>query len=362
MKRIGVALSTTCTIALVAALVPAVASGVSVAAPDATVSVDERKKPKPTKSPKPSKTPKPTKSPQPTASPTPSTGAPVPVQARAIEDWIKAQPKTYEGAQSTFIFTVDPELAGGPWERLAVGSAKSVFEVHALLGQPVTKPYRVYVGWDKPWLEQTVPKNACWSIFDFATAAACAGSDVIYTRFALNRNYNPALTPQGEPGPVWSSLGVGLIGHELTHLVQESLYPQRGMRTFPKEAKWLEEGWAVVTQTMIAMRFYNLTYAQARDRALKLNGNRCAGVKLRELMAPPTFNTCVYPNGFLAMEYLMWKTGDMKAGWTWVSQDVETGREAFSKAFGIDIDTFMAEADAYIDQEMALWPLREYPR
>ena len=51
MKRIGVALSTTCTIALVAALVPAVASGVSVAAPDATVSVDERKKPKPTKSP-----------------------------------------------------------------------------------------------------------------------------------------------------------------------------------------------------------------------------------------------------------------------------------------------------------------------
>ena len=363
MKRWGFALSTGCAIALVAALVPAVASGVSIDAPTtAGTSIDDRKKPKPSKSPKPTKTPKPSKSPTPTASPTPTTGAPVPVQARAIEDWIKAQPKTYEQAQSTFIFTVDPELAGGPWERIAVDSAKSVFEVHALLGQPVTRPYRVYVGWDKPWLERTVPKSACFAIFDFATAAACARSDVIYTRFALNRTYNPSLTPQGDPGAVWSFLSVGLVGHELTHLVQESLYPQRNMRTFPQGGKWLEEGWAVMTQTMIAMRTYNLTYTQARDRALKLNGTQCAGVKLRDLLAPPTFNNCVYTNGFLAMEYLMWKTGDMKAGWTWVSQDAVTGREAFSKAFSIDIDTFMTEADAYIDQEMALWPKREYPR
>jgi len=113
---------------------------------------------------------------------------------------------------------------------------------------------------------------------------------------------------------------------------------------------------------MIAMRTFNLTYAQARDRALKLNGTQCAGVKLRDLLAPPTYTNCVYTNGFLAMEYLMWKTGDMKAGWTWVSQDAATAPEAFSKAFSIDIDTFMTDADAYIDQEMALWPKREYPR
>ena len=118
----------------------------------------------------------------------------------------------------------------------------------------------------------------------------------------------------------------------------------------------------VVTQTMIAMRAQKITYAQARDRLLKGNGNQCAGVKLRDLLNPVGFNVCIYPNGFLAMEYLMWKTGDMKAGWTWVSQDAATGREAFSKAFSLDIDTFMTEADAYIDQEMALWPRREYPR
>lgn len=363
MKRLGIVLSTGCAVALVAALVPAVASGVNIDAPGTTTaSVDDRKKPKPTKTPKPSKTPKPTKSPQPTASPTPTPAAPVPVQARAIEDWIKAQPKTYEQAESTFVYTTEPSLVGSIWEKTTLLAAKPAFEVHALLGQPVTRPLRMYLGWSGDWLKANVPKDACPYISDFSQAAACPRSNVIYTRLSNFQAYSPGLTPTSDPGAVLRFGYTGLPGHEVTHLVQESLYPQRSTRTYPTESQWLVEGWAVMTQTMIAMRTYNLTYAQARDRSLKLNGSQCAGVKLRDLLAPPNFNSCVYPNGFLAMEYLMWKTGDMKAGWTWVSQDAVTGREAFTKAFSMDIDTFMTEADAYVDQEMALWPKREYPR
>jgi hypothetical protein len=62
------------------------------------------------------------------------------------------------------------------------------------------------------------------------------------------------------------------------------------------------------------------------------------------------------------MEYLMGKTGDMEAGWTWASQQAPTTGEAFTKAFGLDLDTFMAEADAYADREIALWPQRLWPR
>jgi len=357
VNRFGFVAGGVCALALVAALVPAVASGASVSAPTPTgVSVDERKKPKPTKTPKPPK-PKPTKSP----TPSPSPSAAVPVQARAIEDWIKAQPKTYEQAQSTFVYTVEPSLVGSEWEKATLRGAKATFEVHALLGQPVTRSHRVYLGWSGDWLRANLPKDACPYISDYAQASACAGSDVIYTRLSNFQAYAPGLTPTSDPGPMIRFSYTGLPGHELTHLVQESLYPQRSKRTYPQDSQWLVEGWAVMTQTMISMRAYNLTYSQARDRALKVNGNNCAGVKLRDLLAPPNFNSCVYPNGFLAMEYLMWKTGDMKAGWTWVSQDATTGREAFSKAFAIDIDTFMAEADAYINQEMALWPLRAMP-
>ena len=363
MKRWGVALSTGCAIALVAALVPAVASGVSVEAPGTgNFSVDERKKPKPSKSPKPSKTPKPTKSPQPTASPTPTAGAPVPAQARAIEEWIKAQPKTYEQAESTFVYTTEPSLVGSVWEKTTLLAAKPTFEVHALLGQPVTRPLRMYLGWSGDWLKANVPRDACPYISDFSQASACPRSNVIYTRLSNFQAYSPGLTPTSDPGAMLRFGYTGLPGHEVTHLVQESLYPQRTTRTYPTESQWLVEGWAVMTQTMIAMRTYNLTYAQARDRSLKVNGSQCAGVKLRDLLAPPTFNSCVYPNGFLAMEYLMWKTGDMKAGWTWVSQDAVTGREAFTKAFSMDIDTFMTEADAYVNQEISLWAKREYPR
>lgn len=232
----------------------------------------------------------------------------------------------------------------------------------ALLGQPVTRPIRMYLGWGGDWLKANLPREACPYVSDFSQASACAGSDVVYTRLSNFQAYSPGLTPTSDPGPALRFGYTGLPGHEVTHLVQEWLYPQRSKRTYPQDSQWLVEGWAVMTQTMIAMRAYNLTYAQARDRSLKLNGSQCAGVKLRDLLAPVGFNNCIYPNGFLAMEYLMWQTGDMKAGWTWVSQDAATGREAFSKAFSLDIDTFMTEADVYIDQEMALWPKREYPR
>ena len=352
MKRIGIVLSVSCTVALVAALVPAVASGVSIDAPStAGTSIDDRKKPKPTKTPKPSKSPK----------PTPPKIAQVPEQARAIEKWIKAQPKTYEQATSTFDFTVDPELARGPWERMAVDTAKAAFEVHALLGQPVTRPYRVYVGWDRPWLERTVPKDACPVIFEFATAAACQGSNVIYTRFALNKSFNASLTPLGDPGPNLRFNTLGLVGHELTHHVQQSLYPRKPAPS-PEAGKWMIEGWAVMTQTMIAMQYNKIPYTQARDHALRLMDASCTGTKLRDLLAPTFFTNCVYVSGFLAMEYLMWKTGDMKAGWTWVSQDSATAREGFSQAFGMDLDTFMEEADAYVKQEQLLWPWRSLPQ
>ena len=114
-------------------------------------------------------------------------------------------------------------------------------------------------------------------------------------------------------------------------------------------------------QMLILMRVYDLPYSKARDYQLKILTTPCEGVKLRDLLVEPTGNGCEYIRGLLATEYLMWKTGDMKAGWTWVSQDAATAREAFEMAFPLDIDEFMEEADVYIDRELALWPKREWP-
>lgn len=342
--RVGVLLSAACALSLTSTLVPAVASGATGSAQmQSSVSVDDRKKPKPTKPPKPT--------------------VAIPKEARAIERWINAQPKGWQQAKSTFILTVDPELAGTQWEKLSLDTAKATFEIHALLGQPVTAPYRVYVGWDKPWLESVVPLDVCGPISEFSQAYACRASDVIYTRYERFKAYSPTLMPTSNIAPVMRFGATGLIGHELTHLVQESLYPQRAVRTYPSDGQWLVEGWAVMTQTMIAMRAYNLPYTTARDYALRLMDAKCSDQKLKDLLAPAWFTSCVYLKGFLAMEYLMGKTGDMKAGWTWAAQDAATAREAFAKAFpSLDMDTFMAEADIYADKEIALFSQRLWPR
>lgn len=339
MKRIGTLLSLSCILALVAMLVPAVASGVSIASPNAAaLDVDDRGKPKP------------------------KPGAPVPPQARAVEKWINAQPKTYMQATSTFQITVDPVLVGTEWEAAATRGVKAAFEIHQMLGQPVTRPYRVYIGWDAPWLRATVPQDACPVIFDYALAAACAGSDVIYMRLALQQQWMPWITPTSPVSSYARFSIVGLLGHELTHHVQQSLYPLGTTRTYPEASTWLVEGWASMVQMMIAMRSYGISYSRARDQQLKVLDTKCTGIKLKDLLAPTSFTNCEYVSGLLATEYLMWKTGDMRAGWTYVSQDALTSREAFSEAYGLDLDTFMEEAEKYVYRELALWPKREGPK
>jgi hypothetical protein len=341
VNRFAVAVATACALALAGPMVPAMATESSAAGSTPVgISADERKKPKP---------PKPTVA--------------IPKEARAIERWIKAQPKDWQKAKSYFVQTIDPDLAGTQWEKLAKRAARPAFQIHALLGQPVTSSHRVYVGWGKPWLESAVPADACPWISDFSTGFACYGSDVIYTRFQGFAAYSPGMTPK-DPIPSMVRFGsTGLIGHELVHHVQSSLYPQKALRQYPEASTWLTEGWAVMIQTLIAMRVEGLSYTLAREYSLRtMDDANCIGYKLKDLLAPAWFTSCVYVKGYLAMEYLMARTGDMEAGWTWISQDAATSEEAFTKAFDMDFDTFMAKADAYADREMALRPLRLIPQ
>jgi hypothetical protein len=341
MSRLGIVLSAACALALTGSVLPAIASGANVTTQtSASISVDDRKKPKP---------PKPTVA--------------IPKEARAIERWIKAQPRGWQKAKSYFIQTIDPDLVGTQWEKMAKRAERPAFQIHALLGQPVTTSHRVYVGWGKPWLESAVPADACPWISDFATGFACYGSDVIYTRFQGFEAYFPGMKPKDPIPSMVRHNTTGLIGHELVHHVQSSLYPQKALRQYPEASTWLTEGWAVMIQTLIAMRVEGLSYTLAREYSLRtMDDANCIGYKLKDLLAPASFTSCFYVKGYLAMEYLMATSGDMKAGWTWISQDAVTSEEAFTMAFDMDFDKFMAKADAYADREMALRPQRLIPR
>jgi hypothetical protein len=116
----------------------------------------------------------------------------------------------------------------------------------------------------------------------------------------------------------------------------------------------------MVIEFMMAARVFNMSYVQARDAKLQALGFRCLDVDLKDLLYKKGPNDCEYLKGFLAMEYLIWKTGDFSAGLTYIVQDTETPREAFMRAFSLDLDVFMQEADAYADQEIALYPLRRH--
>ena len=69
--------------------------------------------------------------------------------------------------------------------------------------------------------------------------------------------------------------------------------------------------------------------------------------------------TLEYLNGMLAMEYLIWKTGDKAAGLTYILQDTESPQEAFQRAFSLELDAFMEEADEYVKKEIRLYWLRQ---
>jgi len=340
MKRIGIALSTGCAIALVAALVPAVASGVNVEAPGtSSFSIDDRKKPKPTKKPQPK--------------------APVPIQAKHVGDWVNRNWDSLDKASPTFQYFVDPLVQGSPWEADTLSGAAVAFGIHEALGYPIEREFRVYMGWDHQWIADNLPPEACSGGF-WGPASMCWGTNVILANFKAWRDfYYIGYTPESGPRPDDRIHVVGQLPHELTHMVQEEISPWPEQRIWRSNNYWLLEGWAMLVQGIAAAKIYNMPYVKMRDYNLQSMGSECKKDKLKDMLDKKSPRQCEYLSGLLAMEYLVWKTGDMAAGLTYMRQDAESAHEAFRLAFSLDLDAFMAEADRYVQREIALWPLRK---
>lgn len=249
----------------------------------------------------------------------------------------------------------DPALAGSTWAADSVSSIPSALKVLAALDASPTKAATVYVSKSPAWVAPFTPSGC-----SVESAGAFCEPNVVIT------NIGAFIDAAGGAERAYGSLAtklsiVGNTPHELAHLAQSSVAERAGNQPVAfLRPNWMREGGAELFRVLWFAYDNGLTYKEARNlfagRRKRANDTRCNSVGLAELAGTNSSHPtgCEYDDGFLAMEYLVWKTQNVRAEHTFTekARGFRTS-EAFRDVFGLSLDDFHTEADAYIARELA---------
>jgi len=250
---------------------------------------------------------------------------------------------------------VDPALAGSTWAADSVSSIASALKMLAALDASPNKAATVYVSKSSSWVAPFTPAGC-----SLEAAGAFCEPNVVIT------NIGAFLDAAGGVERPYASLAsklsiVGNTPHELAHLAQSSVAERAGNTPVAfLRPNWMREGGAELFRVLWFAYDNGLTYKQSRDlfaaRRKRANDIRCNSVGLAELAGTNSSHPtgCEYDDGFLAMEYLVWKTQNVRAEHVFTERGRgTTAAQAFQSAFGLSLSDFHTEADAYIAKELA---------
>lgn len=249
----------------------------------------------------------------------------------------------------------DPSLAGSTWAADSVSSIASALKMLAALDASPTRSATVYVSKSPSWVAPFTPSGCSVE----STGAFCEPNVVI-------TNIGAFIDAAGGTERAYASLAtklsiVGNTPHELAHLAQSSVAERAGNTSVAfVRPNWMREGGAELFRVLWFAYDNGLTYKQSRDlfaaRRKRSNDVRCNSVGLAELAGTNSSHPtgCEYDDGFLAMEYLVWKTQNVRAEHAFTERARgTTAAQAFESAFGLSLSDFHSEADAYIAKELA---------
>lgn len=250
---------------------------------------------------------------------------------------------------------VDPALAGSTWAADSVTSISSALKMLAALDAAPNKAATVYVSKSGAWVAPFTPAGC-----SLESAGAFCEPNVIIT------NIGAFIDAAGGSERAYRSLStklsiVGNTPHEIAHLAQSSVAERAGNQSVALlRPNWMREGGAEMFRVLWFAYDNGLTYKESRDlfaaRRKRANDTRCNSVGLVELAGTNSSHPtgCEYDDGFLAMEYLVWKTQNVRAEHVFTEKATgSTAAQAFQSVFGFSLGDFHTEADAYIAKELA---------
>ena len=257
--------------------------------------------------------------------------------------------------------TIEPGYENTLWAKDSVGGIESAINLLNALKTPPAKPLPYLIFWNFDYAKPKLP-SYCAKWASTGGGGLCS-SELIFVNlgwFASSRNFflNDPMRYQDESQRY---LIIGNIQHELGHWGQNSNFLRlhnltNGGINFDKRPAWLREGAVEFFKALAYSQQFNLKYSEARNITVHTFGNRCTPTSLKSLTDSRSYESlCEYNNGVLAVEYLVSKTKDLASIFSWESKirddSTLTQAEAFRQVFGLDLQSFMTEADLYIKQE-----------
>jgi hypothetical protein len=265
-------------------------------------------------------------------------------------------------------FLIEPGYESKLWFQDSIEAVDVAFKLSEALNAKISNPPQYVLFWNLPWATPYVPAQCLkWVENGIGMGAVCYTNQVYAAlgNAVTNRSFeiNEPDKYQDEEQRYWIIAGmqheVGHLGQLWTHARAKS--QSDISRIDDKKPAWLREGVAEVFKIMSYAFQFNIEYQDARNLHVRNMGNRCTPTSLEKLMQQGTTDSgCEYNNGTLAVELLLSKTRSLESLFAWersVSMSDETGSlrdiqdQMFKRAFGLDLASFMKEADAYITRE-----------
>lgn len=339
----------------------------------------------PTSTPTPSLAPMPTGMPIPTLTPTPILtvspsptyvgpidlfGNPTSEEALKIDKlldaaWAKGRPAT----QWLKIRTHE-RVKGSTWAKDNEAVMPAITQILDGVGAPLTREVEWFVWWDLPSLQPLLGVN-CWARYTEAFRADAVGAGYCRpsTTFIFYEAYQQWYPKEGflEKYPnEWDKYGITAVAAgEVAHFAQQIYGERFGHEALNFLPAWLREGPAVLFASLAYAKYANIPYSTVRNLALRHNGNySCKNMPMTDLLM---FNTspslCEYSGGFLAVEYLVAKQGDLLAPFRYLESKIPGNGERCSNPDSIcrpsyesvireiyskDVDGWHAEISTYV--------------
>lgn len=256
---------------------------------------------------------------------------------------------------------VQPGYENKLWTKEIEAGYNGALRLLAAMGINLKETPPTLIFWDFEWAKDKLP-SYCRSWANNAGGGLC-GNELLFYNLGWNATSgNWILNDPNKFQDDAQKINIaGNVGHEVAHFAQSLVYAQTNNSTstvIPNDYKpaWLREGAVEVFKSMVYALNYNLTYTEARNLQVHTFGNRCTPISLKNLSETKSYpDSCEYNNGSLAVEYLVAKKRNLNALFDWERKDLDTQRldqaGAFKRAFGLDFQSFMSEADNYIKQE-----------
>ncbi len=262
------------------------------------------------------------------------------------------------------------KVKGSLWARDNEAIMPAITKILDGVGAPLTRNVDWFIWWDLSSLQPLLP-NYCWAkdskAFDPKSVGAgyCRPSTIFIFFDAYQQWYPKDGFLEKYPND-WDKYGISAVAAgEIAHFAQQLYGEKFGHEAHNFYPAWLREGPTVLYASMAYSKWANIPYSTVRNLALKHNGNpRCKNVLMTDLLMFNTSpNLCEYSGGFLAVEYLVAKTGDLAAPFRYLESKMkgngkvcenphsicrDSYEEVIREIYSKDVDAWHNEIQAYV--------------